>query len=68
MELASNEPKLGAEPNVPNSIGYWIEPPNAEDSYSPIPKGHYKADLYNEMDLLDTTAYFTKVDSIPQPS
>ena len=65
-EPASNEPKSGAEPNAPNSIGYWIEPPTAEDSYGPIPKGHYEADLYNEMDPPDTTAYFTTVDAIPQ--
>ena len=65
MELASNKPKSGAEPNTPNLIGYWIESSNAKDNYSSIPKGHYKADLYNEMDPPNTIAYFTKVEGIP---
>ena len=69
-EPVSNEPESGLEPNASDSTGYWIETPIADDSYSPNPDAFNEADAYNgshnEMDLPDATAYFTKVEAIPQ--
>ena len=62
---------LSQKPNLePNSIGYWIKPPST-DSYSLDSENYYEVDpytsLYSEMDPLDTTAYFTKINPIASP-
>ena len=67
-ELVSNEPELGLEPNALDSTSYWIETPIADDSYNPNPNAFNEADAYsgshNKIDLLNTTAYFTKIEAI----